>query len=38
VALGTHGHGGFADFILGSVSRMVKHQVDRPILLLRGER
>ena len=38
VALGTHGHGGFADFILGSVSRTVKHQVTRPILLLRGER
>ena len=38
VALATHGHGGFADFILGSVSRAVKHQATKPILLLRGER
>ena len=37
VALATHGHTGFSDFILGSVSRKLKHHVDKPILLMRGE-
>jgi nucleotide-binding universal stress UspA family protein len=37
VALATHGHKGISDIVLGSVSRKLKHQSDKPILLLRGE-
>jgi nucleotide-binding universal stress UspA family protein len=38
VALATHGHKGISDLVLGSVSRMVKHDSDKPILMLRGEK
>jgi nucleotide-binding universal stress UspA family protein len=36
VALATHGHKGITDIVLGSVSRKLKHESDKPILLLRG--
>lgn len=36
VALATHGHKGISDVVLGSVSRMLKHNCDKPILMLRG--
>ncbi|TFG63195.1 MAG: universal stress protein [Spirochaetales bacterium] len=38
VALATHGHRFFGDFVLGSVSKMLKHNCDVPILLIRGEK
>lgn len=38
VALATHGHKGISDVVLGSVSRLLKHHSDKPILLLRGEK
>jgi nucleotide-binding universal stress UspA family protein len=38
VALATHGHRGISDIVLGSVSRMLKHDSDKPLLLLRGEK
>jgi nucleotide-binding universal stress UspA family protein len=38
VALATHGHKGISDVVLGSVSRMVKHHSDKPILMLRGQK
>ena len=36
VALATHGHKGISDVVLGSVSRLLKHCCDKPILMLRG--
>jgi nucleotide-binding universal stress UspA family protein len=36
VALATHGHKGISDVVLGSVSRLLKHYCDKPILMLRG--
>jgi len=36
VAMATHGHKGFRDFILGSVSDILKHKLKKPLLLLRG--
>ena len=36
VALATHGHKGISDVVLGSVSRLLKHESDKPILMLRG--
>jgi nucleotide-binding universal stress UspA family protein len=38
VALATHGHKGISDVVLGSVSRILKHHSDKPILMLRGEK
>jgi len=38
VALATHGHKGISDVVLGSVSRILKHYSEKPILLLRGEK
>ena len=36
VALATHGHKGISDVVLGSVSRLLKHDCEKPILMLRG--
>lgn len=36
VAMGTHGHGFFADILFGSVSDTLKHKIDVPLLLLKG--
>jgi nucleotide-binding universal stress UspA family protein len=36
VALATHGHKGISDVVLGSVSRLLKHNCNKPILMLRG--
>jgi nucleotide-binding universal stress UspA family protein len=36
VALATHGHKGLTDAVLGSVSRLLKHNISKPILMLRG--
>ena len=38
VALATHGHKGIIDIVLGSVSEKLKHESDKPILLLRGKK
>jgi len=38
VAMATHGHKLAADILLGSVSDHLKHRVDIPILLVRGNR
>jgi nucleotide-binding universal stress UspA family protein len=38
VALATHGHRGLSDILLGSVSRKLKHQCNKPILLLLGKK
>jgi nucleotide-binding universal stress UspA family protein len=38
VALATHGHKGISDVVLGSVSRLLKHNCDKPILMLRGKK
>jgi nucleotide-binding universal stress UspA family protein len=38
VALATHGHRGIGDVVLGSVSQVLKHEIDKPILLLRGRK
>ncbi len=38
VALATHGHRSISDVVLGSVSRMLKHDSDKPLLLVRGEK
>ena len=38
VALATHGHKLLADILFGSVSDHLKHEVDIPILLVRGTR
>ena len=36
VAMGTHGHRGLADFVLGSVADAVRHQTSIPVLLVRA--
>lgn len=36
VAMSTHGHGFIADFFLGTTSREVRHNVNVPVLLLKG--
>jgi len=36
VAMALHGHTFMADFLLGSVSRSLKHSIRVPLLLLRG--
>lgn len=36
VAMATHGHKAFSDFILGSVSDTLKHKLNKPLLLIRG--
>lgn len=38
IAMATHGHRGFSDFILGSISEKLKHSTDKPLLLLKGQR
>jgi nucleotide-binding universal stress UspA family protein len=38
VALATHGHKVFSDILLGSVSDYLKHAVDTPLLMVRGNR
>lgn len=38
VAMATHGHKGFSDFILGSVSDVLKHKLDKPLLLIHGQK
>ncbi len=37
VAMATHGHKRFSDFILGSVSEVLKHNIDKPLLMLSGK-
>ncbi len=37
VAMGTHGHRGVADLVLGSVASPVQHSVNVPVLLLRTQ-
>ncbi|MGA2694347.1 MAG: universal stress protein, partial [Opitutaceae bacterium] len=37
VAMSTHGHRFIADIILGSTSRLVRHSVSVPVLLLRAK-
>lgn len=36
VAMGTHGHKGFKDLLYGSVSTSLKHHVETPLLLVKG--
>ena len=36
IAMATHGHGLVADFVLGSVTRSVRHRTDIPVLLIRS--
>jgi nucleotide-binding universal stress UspA family protein len=38
VALATHGHRGISDIVLGSVSSVLKHASDKPLLLVRAAR
>jgi manganese transport protein len=38
IAMGTHGHGFFADLFFGSVSRTVRHGTSIPVLLVRAQR
>ena len=38
VALATHGHRGLSDVLLGSVSRTLKHESNKPLLLVRGKK
>jgi universal stress protein A len=35
VAMGTHGHKGLSDLVLGSVSGYLKHEIDVPILMVK---
>ena len=35
IAMATHGHGAFMDFLLGSVSSAVRHATPIPVLLIR---
>lgn len=35
IAMATHGHGAFMDFLLGSVSSAVRHATHIPVLLIR---
>ena len=37
VALATHGHKVFSDLLLGSVSDHLKHEVDVPLLMVKGK-
>jgi nucleotide-binding universal stress UspA family protein len=36
IAMATHGHGLVADFVLGSVTRTVRHRTNIPVLLIRS--
>jgi nucleotide-binding universal stress UspA family protein len=36
IAMGTHGHRGLADLVLGSVANAVRHQSRVPVLLVRA--
>ncbi|MBF0206707.1 MAG: universal stress protein [Oligoflexia bacterium] len=36
IAMSTHGHGMFKDFLFGSVAADVRHQTNLPVLLLKG--
>jgi nucleotide-binding universal stress UspA family protein len=36
IAMATHGHGLVADFVLGSVTRSVRHRTNIPVLLIRA--
>ena len=36
IAMATHGHGLVADFVLGSVTRSVRHRTNIPVLLIRS--
>ena len=36
VAMDTHGHKGFKDLLYGSVSTSLKHHVETPLLLVKG--
>jgi nucleotide-binding universal stress UspA family protein len=36
IAMGTHGHRGLKDFILGSVANDVRHRTFIPVLMVRG--
>jgi nucleotide-binding universal stress UspA family protein len=36
IAMATHGHGIVADFVLGSVTRSVRHRTGIPVLLIRS--
>ena len=36
IAMGTHGHGKFFDFLYGSVSDCLKHRTSTPILLIKA--
>lgn len=36
IAMATHGHNFFGDFIYGSVSHILKHKIKKPLLLLQG--
>jgi nucleotide-binding universal stress UspA family protein len=38
IAMGTHGHRGLADLVLGSVAEGVRHATAIPLLLLRTRR
>jgi nucleotide-binding universal stress UspA family protein len=38
IAMATHGHGLFADLLLGSVTRSVRHRTKIPVLLIRSSR
>jgi len=36
IAMATHGHGLIGDFVLGSVTRSVRHRTNIPVLLIRA--
>jgi nucleotide-binding universal stress UspA family protein len=36
IAMATHGHGLVGDFVLGSVTRSVRHRTNIPVLLIRS--
>ena len=38
IAMATHGHKGFADFITGSISDIVKHNTCIPVLLIKTKK
>lgn len=35
ICLATHGHTGIKDFLKGSISDVIKHKTDKPILMIR---
>ncbi len=37
ICLATHGHTGIKDFFKGSISDVIKHKTDKPILMIRGK-